>query len=307
MKIRLIFTLFLIPLTGCDDDDLSIQANEPASAFVVTAILESKDLDEVSGIQSGEGGVFYMHNDEGSPSIYVADSDGRHLAKLTILGAKNRDWEDITRIPGENGPLLVLGDTGDNNARYKSIKLYFVAEPSPSANGSYALELELLHQLEVHYPDGPRDCESMAYDPASEMILFLTKRDHPARLYGLPIEEALQADKAQLQYLGDVPGFRPPTRVELITSKIGGRWISQPTGMDISSDGMHAAVITYRSLYLFERTEDETWAQAFLKTPVEYIGPPGLHDEAVSFGFKNLDVFVSTERRPTPVYKLKSR
>jgi hypothetical protein len=305
MKTWLILASLLMPLAACNADEVPKPADEPEAGFVVTAILESKELDEVSGIQSGEGGVFFLHNDEGSPSIFVADEDGRHLGKLTIRDAKNRDWEDISRIPGESGALLVLGDTGDNKARYKSIKLYFVAEPQPSASGTYAIEVDLLHKLKVRYPDGPRDCEAMAYDPASNMILFLTKRDHPPRLYGLPVEEALQAGKAELQYLGEVPGFRPPTMADLLTSKKRGPWVSQPTGMDISSDGRRAAVITYRSLYLFERAEGETWAEAFQKAPLEFVGPPGLHDEAVTFGFDASDVYVSTERRPTPIYKLK--
>ncbi len=296
--------LLLLPLTGCEASEIAKPVNAPETGFVVTAILESKELDEVSGIQSGAGGRFFLHNDEGSPSIYVADRDGRHLGKLRIRDAKNRDWEDITRIPGDDGPLLVLGDTGDNKARYKSIRLYFIAEPQPSANGAYAEKVDLLHKLILRYPDGPRDCEAMAYDPASNMILLMSKRDHPPRLYGLPLAVALQADRTELQYLGDVAGFRPPTAADILTSKKRGQWISQPTGMDISSDGRRAAVITYRSLYLFERAEGESWAEAFLKEPLEIIGPPGLHDEAVTFGFETLDVFVSTERRPTPVYKL---
>jgi hypothetical protein len=298
--------LLLIQLAACDAEHYSSQADEIKTKFVVAAILESSELNEVSGIQSGDGGVFYMHNDDGSPSIYIADANGKHLGKIRIRGAKNRDWEDITRISGNEEPLLVLGDTGDNHARYKSINLYFVTEPRPSTDGSYPPETELKHKLKVRYPDGPRDCESMAYDPASNMLLFLTKRDHPARLYGLTVEDALQSDKAELRFLGEVPGFRPPGRTDFLTSKKRGRWVSQPTGMDISSDGLHAAVITYRSLYLFERTENETWPEAFLKTPIEHIGPPGKHDEAVSFGFNTMDVFVSTERRPTPIYKLKT-
>jgi len=304
MEIRLILTILLIFFAGCDTGYIPEPAAEPANGFMVTAILEAKELDEVSGIQSGAGGLFYLHNDGGSPSIYIADADGRHLGKITIRNAKNRDWEDITRIPGEDGPLLVLGDTGDNKARYKSIRLYIVAEPLPPANEPYPNKIKLRHTIELRYPDGPRDCEAMAYDPASNMLLFLTKRDSPSHLYGLPLEEALQADKAKLQYLGDVPSFRPPAMADLVSNKKRGRWISQPTGMDISSDGRRAAVITYRSLYLFERAEDESWAEAFQKAPVEYVGPPGLHDEAVTFGFNALQVYVSTERRPTPVYKL---
>lgn len=304
MKIRIIPTLLLTLLAGCDTGDIPEPADQSGTGFVVEAMLEAKNLDEVSGIQSGEGGLFFTHNDEGRPSIFVAGPNGRHLGKVTLQDAQNRDWEDITRIPGEDGPLLVLGDIGDNLVRYKSIRLYLVTEPRPAVDGSYPKKIELVHSIKVRYPDGPRDCEAMAYDPASDMILFLTKRDHPPRLYGLPVEKALQARKAKLQYLGDVPSFRPPTMTDLLTSKKRGQWISQPTGMDISSDGRLAAVITYRSLYLFERAEGESWAEAFQKTPLEYIGPPGLYDEAVSFSFDSLSVYVSRERRPTPVYKL---
>ena len=107
MKSWLRLTLLLIPLTGCDLEEIPNLVDEAETGFVVTAILESRELDEVSGIQSGEGGLFFLHNDEGSPSVYIANAHGRHLGKLTIKGAKNRDWEDITRIPGESGPLLV--------------------------------------------------------------------------------------------------------------------------------------------------------------------------------------------------------
>jgi hypothetical protein len=74
--------------------------------------------------------------------------------------------------------------------------------------------------------------------------------------------------------------------------------------MDISADGRLAAVITYRSLYLFERAENETWVEALQKAPVEFIGPPRLHDEAVTFGHDQRSVYVSTEQRPTPLYRL---
>jgi len=74
--------------------------------------------------------------------------------------------------------------------------------------------------------------------------------------------------------------------------------------MDISTDGRTAAVITYRSLYVFEREDGETWADAFQKQPVEYVGPPGQHEEAVTFGHEPGSIIVTTERRPAPIYRL---
>ena len=80
--------------------------------------------------------------------------------------------------------------------------------------------------------------------------------------------------------------------------------VSTPTGMDISADSRLAAVLTYRSLYVFKRENDETWAEAFQREPTEYIGPPGVHDEAVTFSHDQKSIYVTTERRPAPLYRL---
>jgi hypothetical protein len=92
--------------------------------------------------------------------------------------------------------------------------------------------------------------------------------------------------------------------MDLLNHKKRGQWMSQPTGMDISADGKRAAVITYRSLYLYSREDGESWADAFQRTPLEFLGPKGLHDEAVTFGHDPLDVYVSSEGVPAPLYKL---
>jgi hypothetical protein len=205
---------------------------------------------------------------------------------------------------GDDGPLLVIADTGDNFQGRKKINLYFIREPSA---GNFDDDLKVAHKLDVRYPDKPHDVEAVAYDSSSDMILFLTKRDHPPRLYGIPLDLALWEQDVEAVFLAEVPGFRPPTPSEIVIHPKRGQWISQPTGMDISADGRTAAVITYRSLYIFQRADDETWAEAFQRPPEEYEGPPGLHDEAVAFGHDQGSVFVTTERRPAPIYRLDYR
>jgi len=267
----------------------------------MTGKLQSASLDETSGMVAGDNGVFFVHNDDGKARLYVIDAAGRDLGLLKIRGARNKDWEDITRVMGNDGPLLVIADTGDNMQSRKKPRLYFVEEPKP---GDYTGELEVTHKLDVQYPDEPHDVEAVAYDSSSDMILFLTKRDKPPRLYGIPLDLALWKDEAEAQFLAEVSGFRPPTRGEIARNPARGLWISQPTGMDISADGRTAAVITYRSLYLFHREEGETWGEAFQRAPVEYVGPPGYRDEAVALGQDSDTVFVTTERRPAPIYRL---
>jgi hypothetical protein len=279
----------------------------PQPAFQLVGKLQAGRLDEASGIQAGRGDVFYLHNDEGS-QLFAADAKGRHLGTIDIA-ANNRDWEDLTRVPGPDGSLLVIGDIGDNAAVRKRVSLYFLTEPATTiAEGDSepltGLTATLRHRVRVTYPDGPRDAESLAYDAAGGMLLILTKRDRPPRLYGIPLDLALLKKELQADFLAEVPGFRPPTRQDILKNPGRGLWVSQPTGMDISPDGRRAAVITYRSLYLFERTENERWPEAFQRAPLEIVGPPGAHDEAVGFSLDGRSVYVASEGVHSALYRL---
>ena len=299
--------LALTVLGGCEPasetaakatlEDTAQARQEPA--FQRAGKLAAAGLDEASGIQAGSDGVFYLHNDERA-RLFIADASGGNLGVLAVA-ANNRDWEDITRVPGEHGPLLVIGDIGDNHGTRKRISLYFLPEPAAADPGQ---PVAVRHRLRVTYPDGPRDAESLAYDPASGMLLILSKRDQPPRLYGIPLDLALWKQETEAEFLGEVPGFRPPTRRDILTNPGRGLWVSQPTGLDISPDGRLAAVITYRSLYLFERGAEESWIEAFQRAPEEIIGPPGSHDEAVCFSADGRSVLVTSEGSAAPLYRL---
>jgi hypothetical protein len=304
MKNRFTIMIVMLSLAGCDAGAENHVTTLMGDGFQQVAIVNNPELDEISGIQAGSEQDFFVHNDDGKSLLHVIDLNGRHVGEIDIKDAKNRNWEDISSIQTEDGRLLVLGDIGDNKGRHKSVRLYFVKEPQRDAEGHYPENLEWEHKLKVRYPDGPRDCEAMAYDPSSGQILFLTKRDRIPRLYGLEVEKALVMKEYELEFLGQVSTFRAPTKEDIFRSGKRSAWISQPTGMDISLDGKQAAVITYRSLYLWSREEDESWLDAFQKTPREVIGPPGYHDEAVTFGPDQKEVYVTTERVPTPLYRL---
>lgn len=284
-----------VTIAGANDDATAPREGE----FVILGTLQNPAIDEASGIQAAPGGVFFVHNDE-KRDVFVIDSEGRHLGAFKLDKSKNRDWEDITRIPGED-PLLVIADTGDNAARRDNVQLYFFAEP---ADGHYDGEHTVSHRLELSYPDGPRDVESVAYDAHSDSILLLSKRNEVPRLYSVSRTEALTNETLEATFLGEVRGLRAPTRQDLLNSLKRGMWVSQPTAMDISADGRKAAVLTYRSLYIYERDEGQSWIEAFGERPVEYIGPPGTHDEAVCFSLDGREVYVTTERRPAPIYRL---
>jgi len=272
-----------------------------------TGWLASDEIMEASGMQASyaRAGDFFIHNDEGEPIVYAIDESGADLGSVTIVPAKNRDWEDITSVPVANGRWLVVGDIGDNQARRKSVKLYFAEEPVTGEHDRYSGRLDLKHSLSLTYPDGPRDCESMAYDPAGNQILLLSKRDKPARLYAVDLETALTEANAELKFLGTIATLRPPTSKDRF--HWGGRtdYISQPTGFDISADGTEAAVITYRSLYRFRRESDEDWLSVLQGKPIEVVGPPAVQNEAIAYSADSKAIYVTTEKKPAPIYRFK--
>lgn len=292
--------LLLAVLAACGPAPELLAKGPVEDAFQTVGKLESSRLDEASGLQAGENGIFFVHND-GGDDVYAIDATGRHLGQMDVKKAKNRNWEDITRAPGPDGPLLIIGDIGDKQRSRKKLRLYFVPEPTAEQFNS---DIRAIHEVKLRLPGRLSDLEAMAYDPSSESILFLSKSDYPPLLFRVALDEAMEQEELVMEVLGPIKAFRPPTQKDLLTGFGRGLRVSQPTGMDISPDGYRAAVITYRSLYVFERQEGETWLEAFKGEPVEYLGPPGLYDEAVSFSSDGRSIYVTTERRPAPLSRL---
>jgi hypothetical protein len=307
-NLSLVTLIALAGLSSCDKQPGIPPENSPPQPVSIehSGWLASPQLIEASGIQASYSreGDFFLQNDSGAPVIYAIDETGRDLGSVLIVPAKNKDWEDLTSIPVADGRWIIAGDIGDNRAKRKSIKLYFAEEPRTGKNNRYSGELELKHWLSLTYPDGPRDCESMAYDPSSKQILLLSKRDKPPRLYSIDLETALANDQAELKFLGTISRLRPPSPAD--RGNWGGRadWISQPTGLDISPDGTEAVVITYRSLYRYHRKQGEDWLSAMQRKPTELVGPPAVQNEAIGYSIDGKAIYVTTEKVPAPVYRI---
>lgn len=284
---------------------LFVAATGRAAWFERIGTVADPALDEISGIAALPDGDFVVHNDDGPGEIFVLAPQGRVRARIHITGAEQPDWEDVTLLPTADGPLLVLGDIGDNAGIRATVRLYFVSLPRRDRNGRYPAELPVRHTLRLRYPDGPRDAESLAYDADGARLLLISKRDLPPRIYAIDVTLALARTDATLQRLGDLTTLRPPTPWDLLRDPFRGAWASEPTGLDIAPDGHQAAIITYRSLYLFRRTDDEDWSAALQRKPVEVLGPPGADDEAVTFARPDNAVIVTTEGTPAPLYRLK--
>jgi hypothetical protein len=269
--------------------------------FRSAGTVQSAQLDEISGLQASrqQAGVLWVHNDDGPARVHALGTGGEDLGYFDIEDAVNVDWEDMTIIPaaiaGSDRDLLVLADIGDNSAKRSRVWLYLVEEPQPGEDGRYSGSVPAHHWVSLAYPDGPRDAESIAWDPYNEQILILSKRDKPARLYALDVALALQAQEATLAFVGEVSSLRAPTPADRQVFGERTPWISQATGLDISADGRQAALISYRSLYLYERQPQVGWLEALNTEPVEIIGPASDSEEAVSYGQQPGQIWVTSE------------
>ncbi len=304
---RLIPVLLLL-LTACTDQaaNPSFTQDSPLLSMQQTGWLKADELNEASGLQASttRAGDYFVHNDGGEPEIFVIDQTGADLGVVSIVPARNKDWEDLTSVPIDGGRWLVAGDIGDNMAQRQTIKLYFFEEPQPGKKGRYGGRKMLQHRLGLIYPDGARDCESMAYDPVSQQILLLSKRDKPPRLYAVALTTALTESIAELEFLGTIAALRPPTVADRKRWQGRTDWISQPTGLDISADGSKAVILTYRSVYRYHRLAGEDWLSALQQASEEVLGPPGEQNEAVAFSQDGKSIFVTSEQLPAAVTRL---
>lgn len=304
ISLTLICLFCLLSLTACEPQTQNSK-DQTSVELIQVGWLDSDDLNEVSGIQASHSrpGHYFVHNDDGEPLLYAIDATGNDLGVIAIEPARIFDWEDITSVPVGDQRWLVAGNIGDNYARRPFITLFFAEEPQPGPKGYYQGIQLLQHRLDLTYPDGPRDSESLAYDPIGKQLILISKRDKPARIYGIDLQTALTESQAELTFLGTLSQLRAPTPTDRGIWGNRADYISQPTGFDISANGAEASIITYRSTYRFKREADESWLSALQRQPQEVVGPPAPQNEAIGYSPDGLNIFVTSEKIPTPLFR----
>ena len=272
-------------------------AAEPA--FVVQpgdAKLTSPAVTEASGLASSpsaEGFLWMVNDSGGTPEIHLAQTDGTPRGAVTVADAVNKDWEDLAAFTFNGKPHLLIADTGDNGSARETCNLYIVREPKLPAEGeTLSGKAPILWQITFTYEDGPRDCESVAVDAENAKIILISKRTEPPGVYELPLKPAKNAIARKIG--------ATETKTPGIVSV---PFANQPTGMDFSADHRKAVIVTYLSVFLFQREEKESWADAFAKNP-EVLAPHKLAQaEAVAFSRDGKSIFAVSEKPNSPVVR----
>jgi len=147
-------------------------------------------ITEASGIVASRKsrGVLWVHNDSGA-----INTEGKLLGTYRIEGANCRDWEDIAIGPGPdpNRGYLYIGDIGDNSANRSFITVYRVPEPEVDTNRVVTQrQIGPAEPIELAYPDGAKDAETLMVDPLNGDIYVIAKREWFCRVYRAPYPQS---------------------------------------------------------------------------------------------------------------------
>jgi hypothetical protein len=273
---------------------------DPAGPRLVALITEPV-LDEISGlaVSRRHPDLLWTHNDSGdAPQIHAVGTDGSLRATVRLRGVDNIDYEDIAAFELDGEPYLMVGDVGDNGGVRRELQLHVLREPEAVVDG----EAEVAWTIRFRWPDGPRDCESVAVDPVRGEVLLASKRRVPAELFRLPLRPTGRVLTAER--VGLLAGIVQPTAEDLAQHPVYGRYRAQVTAIDLSPDRRSLALLTYRQAYLYRRGDGEDWASAIRRRPQSLDMPWLAQAEAIAFDLEGRTVWVSSERLPAPLLRL---
>ncbi len=251
-------------------------------------VLESDLVREASGIVASRRnpGVLWVHNDSGdAPQLFAIDTHARLLGLCLVQGAEARDWEDIAAGPGPetDTPYLYVGDIGDNQARRTSVKVYRVIEPRVDVNAPLArMKTDPAETIELVYPDGPRDAETLLVDPQTRDLYIISKRELFNRVYRAPYPQST-------------------TSVTTLTRVATLPWGFAVAG-DVSPDGREVIVRSPYNASLWVRPSGVPLWEAFQQKAVgiPLRGEP--QGEGICFDAQGRGYFTISEMKNPPLY-----
>ncbi|HTH83016.1 MAG TPA: hypothetical protein VL490_08780 [Mucilaginibacter sp.] len=274
---------FLIP----SYDPSSLDTNRLFNAVPVTNNLARKDLLEISGIAASRinPGILYIHNDSGNASqVYLTDGTGADRGTLTLTTVGNRDWEDIAVGPGPIAGVsyIYVADIGDNSSRYGSIFVYRFPEPDLNGKTSpFVANITNVDAIELKYPDGPRNAETLMIDPLTKDIYIASKESNLSKIY--------------------VARYPQSTLSATTLSPLVQLYFNKATGGDISPDGSEILLRSNQLIWYWKLPVGTSISAGLLTKP--QIAPYANNEpqgEGVGFAADGSGYYTSTEVRDYP-------
>ena len=266
-----VMVLLAVACGGDDAADPGPVPAEVASALCAAsavpsdpgATLRSTTLTELSGLVAGRRstGIWWAVNDSGNEGrLHVVGPAGEDGGTVAVDGAANVDWEDLAAGPGPEGDLLYIADIGNNIGDRVTVPIDVVTEPDAVAGLPPSIPVE--RSIELTWPDGARDAETLLVDPrTSALVIFTKSYTGPAEVYvadgtGVGPTPMTKVGTVDLRAAAAVPADDAPINVVL--------GLGAPTGGSVTEAGDVALVRTYGTALAWPRNEDQSLAEAIV-------------------------------------------
>jgi len=204
------------------------------------------ELNEISGaaVSRSQPGVIWVHNDSGAdPVVYALSREGAVLDRVALPELDARDWEDMAIGPGPSPGIdyLYLADIGDNQASRESVQVHRIPEPAAGTEEAVGAQT-----LELTYPTGPVEAETLLVDPATgDLVIAGKELSGATTLFGV----ASTIDWSQ------------PQEATLI-GEIQLGTFAAATGGD--ADDTRVLIRTYDEVFQWERLAGDSLAESLL-------------------------------------------
>lgn len=264
------------------------------------------DIEECSGLAAsrGDGKILWAHNDSGNePLLYAMEPNGTLRGRVRVEGVMNNDWEDLASFVLDGKSYLLIADTGNNAGKRGDCALLIIEEPAVEKLSPFEeLRAEVAWKIPVTYFDGEHDCEAVTVDAAEGFVYLVTKRTRVPMVCRVPLRWS-GTERAVAEKVGVVSNVPQPNMAQRMQPVATGRYRASVTGLDFSTDGRLAVVLTYGDVLVFERKGGEAWGAAFARKP-RRLGSPKLRQaEAVCFAQDGRTIYVSSEGLNAPVLR----
>jgi len=257
------------------------------NAIPVTSNLARKDLLEISGVAASRSnpGILYIHNDSGNASqVYLTDATGVDKGTLTLTTVGNRDWEDIAVGPGPVAGInyIYVADIGDNKSIYSSVFIYRFPEPDLAAKTlPYTADITNVDVIELKYPDGPCNAETLMVDPLTKDIYIASKESNLSKIY--------------------VARYPQSTTTTTVLSPLVQLYFNKATSGDISPDGTEILLRSNELIWYWKLKPGTSISDGVLTQP--QVAPYANNEpqgEGIGFAADGSGYYTDTEVRDHP-------
>ena len=275
----------------------------PFAAPRLAGLMTDVRLVEFSGMAPARRkNHFWAINDGGQePILWQVDAKGKIKGQLHLKNVENVDIEDLASFSlkppkGERLHYVAVADIGDNAALQNDHKIYIIADV---AGRKTAAPDWTIH---FRYPDGAHDAESLAVDAKSGYLYIVIKRVLPPILYRLPLQPTSNEQQVA-ERIATLEGI-PVNDQNSADAGNAVRYGSQPTGAVMGCDGNELLLLTYASVYRYQKENSQSWARALVGQLPQVLALPLMFQaEAITLTRDCNSLYVGGEKVPGPLWR----